>query len=118
MTSSPTFVAHFADGEVTRMSTHCLPDNLDFTRGVRDADLAVDGLLERVIRVLRRDPRMPVLTAEEWRFLFADAAARSRDEFGDLIEGKGDIDDAAEAIAEELAKRTAKSKRKQQAAGT
>lgn len=35
MTSSPTFVAHFADGEVTRMSTHCLPNNLDFTRGVR-----------------------------------------------------------------------------------
>lgn len=83
-----------------------------------DADLAVDGLLERVIRVLRRDPRMPVLTAEEWRILFADAAARSRDELGDLIEGKGDIDDAAEAIAEELAKRTAKPKRKQQAAET
>jgi hypothetical protein len=32
--NSPTFVAHFADGEVTRMTTHS-PKNLDPGRGVR-----------------------------------------------------------------------------------
>ena len=32
---SPTFVAHFADGEVTRMTTRCDPKKLDQQRGVR-----------------------------------------------------------------------------------
>jgi len=29
----PTFVAHFADGEITRMTTHTPPDKLDVGRG-------------------------------------------------------------------------------------
>jgi hypothetical protein len=35
MTNSPTFVAHFADGEVTRMTTYCLPGKLDLERAVK-----------------------------------------------------------------------------------
>jgi hypothetical protein len=35
MPESPTFVAHFADGEVTRMTTFTLRDPLDVGRGVR-----------------------------------------------------------------------------------
>ena len=31
----PTFVAEFADGEVTRMTTCCSPENLDWKRGER-----------------------------------------------------------------------------------
>jgi hypothetical protein len=34
MTNSPTFVAHFADGEVTRMTTHTPRAPLDVNRGV------------------------------------------------------------------------------------
>jgi hypothetical protein len=35
MTSnSPTFVAHFADGEQTRMTTYCAGGKLDLARGV------------------------------------------------------------------------------------
>ena len=33
--SSPTFVARFADGEVTRMTTHTSLTTLDVDRGVR-----------------------------------------------------------------------------------
>lgn len=32
--TSPTFVAKFRDGTVTRMTTHCAPDNLDVSRGI------------------------------------------------------------------------------------
>jgi hypothetical protein len=35
MTRSPTFVANFADGEVTRMTTYTSLDKLDVGRGVR-----------------------------------------------------------------------------------
>jgi hypothetical protein len=53
-----------------------------------DADTAIQTLIDRVIAVLRRDPRMPTLTGEAWRLLLADAAARSRDELGELIDGR------------------------------
>ncbi len=33
--NSPTFIAKFADGEVTRMTTHCSFDKLNVGRGVR-----------------------------------------------------------------------------------
>jgi hypothetical protein len=33
--SGPTFVARFADGQTTRMSTHTALDKLDMKRGVR-----------------------------------------------------------------------------------
>jgi len=33
--SGPTFVAHFVDGQTTRMSTHTSLDKLDVKRGVR-----------------------------------------------------------------------------------
>jgi hypothetical protein len=32
--TSPTFVAKFRDGTVTRMTTHVAPDNLDVSRGI------------------------------------------------------------------------------------
>jgi hypothetical protein len=35
MSTSPTFVAEFADGVVTRMTTHTPLDKLDVGRGVR-----------------------------------------------------------------------------------
>lgn len=35
MTTSPTFVAEFADGEVTRMTCHCSTRRLDPAQGVR-----------------------------------------------------------------------------------
>jgi len=73
-----------------------------------DADDTVDTLVERIIAVLRRDPRMPPLIGEQWRLLFADAAARSRTELGDLIGGKGDIDDAVDTIAEAISTEIAK----------
>src|SRR5262245_33254613 len=44
-----------------------------------------NALTERIIGVLRRDARMPPLTVEEWRLLFADAVSRSRDELGELL---------------------------------
>ena len=33
-TTSPTFVARFSDGVVTRMTCHCTPGNLDLRRGI------------------------------------------------------------------------------------
>jgi hypothetical protein len=32
--TSPTFVCKFSDGVVTKMTTHCSPDNLDPQRGI------------------------------------------------------------------------------------
>jgi hypothetical protein len=40
MATSPTFVATFADGEITRMTTHTRPDKLDVAHGVRLAQHA------------------------------------------------------------------------------
>jgi hypothetical protein len=37
---SPTFVAKFADGVVTRMSCHCSPDQLDLQRGIKLSEAA------------------------------------------------------------------------------
>jgi len=66
----------------------------------------VDALIDRIVVLLRRDPRMPRLPYEDWRLLFADVATRSLDELGELIEGKGDIDEAADAIAQTLAEKS------------
>ena len=38
--TSPTFVCRFSDGVVTKMTTHCTPDNLDLQRGVALARIA------------------------------------------------------------------------------
>jgi hypothetical protein len=79
-----------------------------------DADRAVQTLIDRVVAVLRRDPRMPPLTSETWRLLFADVAARSRAELGELIEDKADISSVVRAIAEELELEFSKANRKSQ----
>jgi hypothetical protein len=39
----PTFVATFADGAVTRMSVWCMPDNLDYDRGVLLSNVAYES---------------------------------------------------------------------------
>ncbi|MGO9049408.1 MAG: hypothetical protein ACLP19_27205 [Xanthobacteraceae bacterium] len=45
--NSPTFVARFADGTVTRMSTYCGPGKLDAARGVRIAWAAYESRKKR-----------------------------------------------------------------------
>jgi TraY domain len=40
MTESPTFIARFADGQVTRMPVYCEPHKLDVGRGMRLAQHA------------------------------------------------------------------------------
>jgi len=45
---------------------------------------------------------MPSLSGETWRLLFADSANLSRAELGALIEGMGNIADAASVIAEAI----------------
>jgi ketosteroid isomerase-like protein len=45
-----------------------------------DADATIETMLDRIIVVLRRDPRMPRLGSDEWRLLFAGAVARGREE--------------------------------------
>jgi hypothetical protein len=70
------------------------------------ADAAVQILVDRIVAALKRDPRMPTLTSETWRLLLADAAARSRDEFGRLIDGKVDLREVVRAIAEALEEET------------
>lgn len=47
MTNSPTFVGCFADGQITRMTTHTLPDKLDVGRGVRLARHAYRSRMKR-----------------------------------------------------------------------
>jgi hypothetical protein len=47
MTDSPTFVAHFADGEVTRMTVYCEPGKLDVGRGARLAQHAYRSRMGR-----------------------------------------------------------------------
>ena len=46
------------------------------------ADAAIATVIERVVAVLRADPRMPRLTCETWRLIFADVESRSRAELG------------------------------------
>jgi hypothetical protein len=52
--SSPTFVATFADGTVTRMTTHCADGRLDLGRGVRLSQAAYES---------RRKQQPPAMTA-------------------------------------------------------
>jgi hypothetical protein len=40
MTNSPTFIARFSDGQITRMTTHCSPGKLDLARGAALAQCA------------------------------------------------------------------------------
>jgi hypothetical protein len=47
MTDSPTFVAHFADGEITRMTVYCEPGKLDVGRGARLAQQAYRSRMRR-----------------------------------------------------------------------
>jgi hypothetical protein len=54
--SFPTFVAQFANGETTRMSTYTALDPLDFTRGVR---------LSRAAMALRASRRPQLLEGSE-----------------------------------------------------
>jgi hypothetical protein len=44
---SPAFVAKFADGEVTRMTTYCRPDKPDVGRGVRLSKWAYQSRTKR-----------------------------------------------------------------------
>jgi hypothetical protein len=53
-TTSPTFVATFADGTVTRMTTNCSDSRLDLGRGVRLSQAAYQS---------RRKQQAPVMTA-------------------------------------------------------
>jgi hypothetical protein len=68
-----------------------------------DADRVIDAVIERIIKVLRKDPRMPALCSDDYRVLFADVAARTREETGALINGKVDLAETVEAIVEALA---------------
>lgn len=47
MSTSPTFVATFADGEVTRMSVFTSREKLDVGRGVRLARAAYESRMKR-----------------------------------------------------------------------
>ena len=67
-----------------------------------DADAAIATVIERIISVLRADPRMPRLTGDAWRPLFADVESRGRDELGAMIEGRGDIQAATEEIVDAI----------------
>ena len=48
MSASPTFVATFADGEVTRMSVFTSPKKLDMARGARLARAAYETRKKQV----------------------------------------------------------------------
>jgi hypothetical protein len=85
--------------EHVRNTLACV-DTLDQT----DAEAAVGTLVDRIIAVLRRDRRMPAFTYDNWQLLFADDAARSRDDLGQLIEDKVDVAAAAEKIIKALVK--------------
>ena len=52
--SDPTFVAAFADGEITRMTMHCANGKLDLARGVR---------LSRQAYRVRKGNAPPAMTA-------------------------------------------------------
>jgi hypothetical protein len=80
-----------------------------------DADIAIATVIERVVAVLRADPRMPRLTCETWRLMFAEVESRSRDELGALIEGKGDIQLAVKEIVAVTAPQRSRKARKQAA---
>jgi hypothetical protein len=44
----PTFVAHFADGQVTRMSTFTSVEKLDYSRGIRLSQAAYESRTKQV----------------------------------------------------------------------
>jgi hypothetical protein len=64
--SSPTFVATFADGEVTRMTTYCEDGKLDLGRG---------GRLSRSAYLSRKGKAAPAMTAGHFETPPRDGAA-------------------------------------------
>ena len=66
--SAPTFVATFADGEVTRMTTYCADSKLDLARGVR---------LSRQVYRSRKGNVPPAMTAGHFEKLSDDEGGAS-----------------------------------------
>jgi hypothetical protein len=98
-------------GDICENATCWLP-----TLSQVDADTTIATTIERIISVLRADPRMPRLTGDAWRLLFADVESRGRDELGELIEGKGDIQSATEEIVDAITLQLDKKAKKQERA--
>ena len=66
--SGPTFVAVFADGEVTRMTTYCADSKLDLARGVR---------ISRQAYQTRKGKAPPAMTAGHFEKLSDDEGGAS-----------------------------------------
>ena len=67
-----------------------------------DADSTVSEIVDRIIAVLRRDPRMPHLLNWEWKLRFADVESVSRIELGNLINNRISARAAIKSIAEAI----------------
>jgi hypothetical protein len=66
-----------------------------------DAIAFVSCLIEQIVDVLSRHPRMPRLSYDEWSLIFADLRCRLEEQVTDLIEGKVDADDFIETAVEQ-----------------
>jgi hypothetical protein len=49
------------------------------------AEGMIDALFDNAIMALRRDPRMPRLSYDDWSLILADVAARAREDFADTL---------------------------------
>jgi hypothetical protein len=63
-----------------------------------DACWEVDQTIDRIIDVLRDDPRFPKLTRLDYELLFADVRRDAEETLTELIDGKTDAHAAAEEI--------------------
>ena len=70
--------------------------------GQGDAMAIVDETLDRVVKQLRADSRMPRLSREAWDLMLADARGRAVEDLTALISGKASVAETIHRIVEEL----------------
>ena len=71
--------------------------------GHNDARAFADWVVDLIIKTLRPQPHMPRLPYDQWVLQLADLQREIAAELTSLIENKADLDEAVEAIADELA---------------
>src|SRR5215472_10469673 len=82
--SSPTFVAHFADGQITRMTTYASLAKLDMGRGVRLSRAAYQSRMKQAAPAIveahfeRNDEVLSITRASNWMPCHESPRYRSR----------------------------------------
>ena len=88
--------------KLRELRERCLDQLFWLALGEGDAVDLVDQILEQVVKALRREPRLPMLSLAEWDLVLADVRARAEDQLTRAIDGKASISQTVECVIETI----------------